>query len=459
MANIYTVKLPDGNEYGPVDRETLRSWQEEGRIGPETWVWPEGSPEWLTLLDVLAGAGESPAHEGPLRLKPSDSNPGGLPAVSPRGPHQQAAATTAAVRPATRRTARVTTTASRSPAFPGRRGLIVAAVVVPLLAAAVAALVLWLPRFEKQRAGQRIQVDALADRRFADAAAGLSLTVPDGWFLLRPDSTLLVAPQARAKLAHPAFGAFAILVLEAQPPGVMTLDAFLDRTVDGRRALFSDFKELGRRDTRVGDLPARRLTASWTEDRTPQQVAVLAVQDGWNYAALAAWGPAATGPALAAELETLGRGFALSGLLSARVSEAVESLGPENPELSRPALELLVRDRLGSGGSPEEVADEAVRTISQGLPALTREETRELQQILSQVYDSMSESDRQRLAVYQRQVKAGQKVATEEAQALRQLLRDRFLALPEDHRSRLQALNEKAIAASFALSARTAASP
>ena len=71
MAASYTVKLPDGNEYGPVDLATLRSWHEEGRISADTWVWPEGSPEWLTLMDVLAGAGgdESPGPEQPIRLK------------------------------------------------------------------------------------------------------------------------------------------------------------------------------------------------------------------------------------------------------------------------------------------------------------------------------------------------------------------------------------------------------
>ena len=65
MATSYTVKLPDGNEYGPVDLGTLRSWHEEGRIAPDTWVWPDGSPEWLTLMDVLAGAAEpTPGPEG-----------------------------------------------------------------------------------------------------------------------------------------------------------------------------------------------------------------------------------------------------------------------------------------------------------------------------------------------------------------------------------------------------------
>src|SRR5262249_21935124 len=154
--------------------------------------------------------------EEPLRLKPSDSNPGRLPALSQTAPHPSpTAATAAVVRPATKRSPRLTAAPVARPKGRGRGPLLAAAVLLPVLAAAAAAVVFWLPRVEKQRAGQRVQTDALADRRFVDAASGLTLTVPDGWYLLRPDSTLLVAPQSRAKLAHPGKDAFAVLTLEA----------------------------------------------------------------------------------------------------------------------------------------------------------------------------------------------------------------------------------------------------
>lgn len=54
MAQEYLLHLPDGAEYGPVDRATLESWAREGRLPAETLVWPEGAPEWLPLAAALA---------------------------------------------------------------------------------------------------------------------------------------------------------------------------------------------------------------------------------------------------------------------------------------------------------------------------------------------------------------------------------------------------------------------
>ena len=428
MATTYTVKLPDGNEYGPVDLFTLRAWHEEGRITPDTWVWPDGSPEWLTLMDVLAGAGqEAPGPEGPLRLK-----------------EEPKAARAASPRPATRR-------GPARAAAPPRRpvGLIVAAGVALLALSGLAAYFLLVPR---ERAGDRMRDDALPERRFADAALGLKLDLPEGWILLKPESVLFVAPQARARFAEPAVGALGALWIESLPPGVMTLDVFIDRLVDLRRALVSDYREIGRVEATLSGRPARRLQASWVEDGAEQRVTIVASRDAWAYVALATWGPSRGGPSVQEKLDLLGRGVQLSGSLEAKVKEAADTVQGEVPELSRASLELILRDRLGNGGAAEEAADASVRAVSQGLPALTREEAQELQQIYGQVYGPIPEADRQRLAAWLRELRAGRKAAApDEAQALRQMLKDALAALPEEARQRLQALNEKAIGAAYAL--------
>jgi hypothetical protein len=92
-----------------------------------------------------------------------------------------------------------------------------------------------------------------------------------------------------------------------------------------------------------------------------------------------------------------------------------------------------------------------MRDVSQGLPALSADETQELAKIYEQVYAPIPEGDRQRLAAYLGNIKAGRSVPSEESTALRQMLKDGIAALPEELRQRLQALNEKAIAASLAL--------
>ena len=427
MATTYTVKLPDGNEYGPVDLATLRSWHEEGRVTPDTWVWPDGSPEWLTLMDVLAGAGqETPGPEAPLRFK---EEPKQARAASPR--------------PAARRGPARVASPPRPPL-----GLILAAGVALVAASGVLAY-LWLA--PKDRVGDRMREDALPERRFAEERFGLKLDLPDGWVLLKPASALFVAPQARARFAQPSVSALGAFWIDALPPGVMTLDVFIDRVVDLRRALFSDYREVGRVEVTLGGRPARRLQASWVEDGAEQRVTIVATRDAWAYVALMTWGPARAGTRLQEDLDLLGRGLQLSGSLEAKVTQAADVFQAEVPELSRASLELILRDRLGNGGSAEEAADASVRAVSQGIAALSREEARELQQIYAQVYDPMPEADRQRLAAWLRELRAGRKAAApDEAQALRQMLKDALVALPDEARQRLQALNEKAIGAAYA---------
>jgi hypothetical protein len=310
----------------------------------------------------------------------------------------------------------------------------------------------WLgPSLAKKRADEQALADALPDRRLGDEALGLSLELPEGWVLLQDESTLFVAPQSRARFANVAASAQAALRVESLPPGILSLDAFIDRVVELRRPLVSDYREVGRVEVTQAGRPARRLQASWTEHGAEQRVTVVATQDAWVYVALAGWGPAREGTPVQDALDALLRGLGLSGVLTARLKEVADAVEPELPELSRASLELILRERLGSGGSGEEAADAAVRAVSQGLPALSSAEAQELQQIYALVYDPMPEESRQRLAAWQREVRAGRKVAVEEAQALRLLLRDALLTLPEEARLRLRALNEKAIAAAHAL--------
>ncbi len=86
MSNQYLLHLPDGTEYGPVDRATLEAWSRQGRLPAETLVWPEGAPEWMSLQKALAlpaAARPAPSRRRrrlaraprPPRLGPSDLGP------------------------------------------------------------------------------------------------------------------------------------------------------------------------------------------------------------------------------------------------------------------------------------------------------------------------------------------------------------------------------------------------
>src|SRR5580704_17797011 len=81
MAN-YTVRVPNGKEYGPVDLATVKKWNAEGRIGKDALVWEEGAPEWVPLPRML----ESESVTRPVR-RPS-------PAAEPRPAARPQARTT-----------------------------------------------------------------------------------------------------------------------------------------------------------------------------------------------------------------------------------------------------------------------------------------------------------------------------------------------------------------------------
>src|SRR4030095_16281065 len=71
MAQHFLLHLPDGTQYGPIDRETLEAWRAEGRIPDETLVWPEGAPEWIAITQGLgARPAPAPGTSDPARAPP-----------------------------------------------------------------------------------------------------------------------------------------------------------------------------------------------------------------------------------------------------------------------------------------------------------------------------------------------------------------------------------------------------
>ena len=82
MPDQYLLHLPDGTQYGPVDRATLEAWHREGRLPEETLVWPEGAPEWLSVGAVLATAPSPAAHAG-ARGRARAATPAAAPHATP----------------------------------------------------------------------------------------------------------------------------------------------------------------------------------------------------------------------------------------------------------------------------------------------------------------------------------------------------------------------------------------
>ena len=462
MTGPFTVRLPDGTEYGPVDLATLVAWRREGRLVEGTLIWPDGSPEWLPVSTVLpegtTALGATPAKARPPGATPAKSRPPG--ATTPRAstpPHAATAqpsttpsaataprpARQAAVRPAPLRSPKSEAVSSKLP----RALLLVAAgllLVAVLLAALFAALSPWIA---KRRAMAEIQAQALPDRRFADHVLGVILDVPQGWLILRPDTRLVPPSDAKLILVQPSIPAFATLRMEPRPRLVAAEDAYLDGLVESWRVYRPKLKVLERGTERLAKGQARLLRASWEEGGEPTLGSTLAFHDGWNYFSLQAWAPAAGAEAFASEFQALARAISPTGDLEARVEEATRQVELEAPELSKNAVRLLVQARMSVGAPTEDLPETSVRVVTRGLNALSIAETEEVGLLYAQVWGPLPEAERKRLGRYLNEVKAGRPVPPEESQPLRQLVKAGVLSLPEGAQVRLRALNEKAIVA------------
>ena len=460
MSNQYLLHLPDGTEYGPVDRATLEAWSREGRLPAETLVWPEGAPEWISLEKALA----LPAAAPPA-APPASSTPG--PTPSPAAASARPVSTRPTSAPPPEGDRPDTRPPMHAPAFDGRRprgraaagGLLAAW--RPLVMTLVGVIVvfaflagLWAvlrPFVAKRRAIAAVQRHALADRRVEDPQAGLVIELPTGWMALRPDNPFVVRPGARLRLAQPAASAFGAISVAARPRQMDDLDAHIDALLQERLPRLPSQKEGGRSDLQLGKGRGRLVRTTWEDGLVPMQGATVAWADGYELFSLDAWASAAAGDAFPAEVDALCRGISPTGRVASRIDEAVERLAVEVPELSRDALRLLVAERLSEGRGLEDVPSAALRTVSRGLDALAAAEAAEMRGIYQQVWDPVPEAERVRLAFLLNEIKAGRPVRDEDVLALRTAVKAGVLALPEEQRTRLQELSGRAVRQSLLL--------
>ena len=452
MSNQYLLHLPDGTEYGPVDRATLEAWRGEGRLPAETLVWPEGAPEWMTIEKALAApvAAASPvlaASPVPTASPAPAASP--APTTSPASAPSPAPAAARAPRPPSASAppdARHAGAPSRTPGLPGSRnlvlGLVGIAVVVGLLAGLWAVLH---PYIAKRRAIAEVQRHALADRRVEDPQAGLVVELPAGWVALREDNPFVSRTGSRLRLAQPSAGAFGAVSVAVRPRQMDDLDAHLDELLQERLPRMPSQKEGARADVQLGRGRGRLVRTTWEDGLVPMQGAIAAWADGYDLFSLEAWAPASAGDAFAAELDALCRGIAPKGQVATRIDEAVERLALEVPELSRDSLRLLVAERMSGSRGLEDVPSDALRMVSRGLDALAAAEAAEMRSIYQQVWAPVPEGERVRLAGLMNEIKAGRPVRAEDVLALRTAVQTGVFALPAEQRARLQELSGRAV--------------
>src|SRR5262245_33605456 len=176
----YTLHLPDGTEYGPVDLATLQAWRQEGRIPKEALVWKEGTPDWVSADALLGGADEPVAAEptAPVAApaKAAETKPAAAAAPAKAAEAKPAASATAPARPAAanrRARPRAAAPSAGAPEAPSSsvlpRAVLLTVIGLVVVGSIVAgALAFMLPALQKRRAMAEIQRYALPDRTLTD---------------------------------------------------------------------------------------------------------------------------------------------------------------------------------------------------------------------------------------------------------------------------------------------------
>ena len=426
MADAYTVRFPDGSQYGPIDRATLEAWQQEGRIPEGSLVWPDGAPEWLRVEEVLSPARPTAAPAQDVEAAPSpEAASGPDPDTQPHTPTE--------VRRGVMLSARV-------------RILLLLAGGAVLVVALLAGLVSLLrPTLARRSAIAAIERHALADRRIGDARLGFVVDLPPGWVALREDNPFVVTRGARLFVSYPALDAFGAAQASIRPEFMGDLDRHIDLLLQERLPTQPSQREVGRSDVQLGRGRGRLVRTAWEDGLDPFQGATAVWRDGYEYYWLEAWAPASAGEEFLAAFEELVGGIAPSGAIAARVDEAAERLSVEVPELPRQALRLLIGKHMSRGEELDGVPVDALRAVSRGLDGLSSEEAREMGMIYDQIWAPVPELQRRRLARVLALIKADRPVPAAEVRALRDVVKAGVVALPPDWRARLQELSGRAV--------------
>jgi hypothetical protein len=316
---------------------------------------------------------------------------------------------------------------------------------------------------------RQIEAKSSGQRRFADASLGLVAQLPEGWSLLETPlaeptplgqaqaasivsapagaSAPAAPPRTILRVAQPRLGAFGYLQVERSVSGITSAEQYLDRFVTQRRQGIPSLKELARTDALVGRLPARLATESWTSDEGAFREQAVAWRDGWNCFALVVWAPEARLARFDPEWSALLHTIAPDGRETERLRQATASLSDDLPHLSPRGVELLLSPRCETSLGVPEACRRGWQAALRGRRSLDELEQRELIRLDSLMGAALPPRDQQRFTSYLERVRANGPTSRDEDAEMSQLTRTAVLALPESSRVRLQALNEKAIAA------------
>ena len=294
-------------------------------------------------------------------------------------------------------------------------------------------------------AQKQIREAVTTEHRFSDPSLGVNLELPEGWSVLKKDTAVVATPaDAKVVFAHPRQQAFGYLATASAPEGVTSLDGWLDRVMTKRRKDQAAVKEESRTEVAVGTLTGRRATATWNAAGVAYRESATAWRDGWVYYALVAWAPESAG---ASDLDALTTGVTVAGTLATTLQKAVQKVTLEVPALTPAAAELLMARSEAKVLEPDQAFRRSFEAVANAWPGWIGPEAQEMARLIASCYSTLTPRDRTRLATYVEKVQRHQLTNPQEDREMAQLMKAAVLRLPDDKRTRLQVLYQKAVEA------------
>jgi hypothetical protein len=421
MAGPFKVRLEDGMEVGPLDGEMLRSWFQQGLIGPDTEIRAKNSKRWVRLADTFEtgdwGGASSSGGSGRGRGRPADEDLEGLD----------------------------TDDSGFEAAGPQTWRTYVACALFFVLALGAGYFFLFPSVFR-----------ALPGAPWREIALGfvvLGLLLVRGWEPMRKLAralvlllTLALFPLAEVMIFHGVPWRSLIVLIPAVVLGFALFFFLSGRYKTWPRVVANlFFVAVGAAGVvMLGAFPPPAV-AAWMAAPSPLP-AILAPAMVTGSGAPAAAAPPAT-MAVAPPPVTTAPMAPAATTSAAPVPEGAPAAAvvlQEVPLLAPRAAEVV---RARAVFAPEDAFRRSYELAGNGVAALDAAERRDLGELMAAAYGTIPAADRRRLEAYMAGIRGGQISTSEQNREMSALMRGAVLKLPDGQRSRLQALYEKAILA------------
>lgn len=320
-----------------------------------------------------------------------------------------------------------------------RGRVVIAAGLVLAGAAGSVAAQLWLSGWERRAFGRELRPLLVEQRKYDDAASGLSIEAPRGWSLLEKEAPLFATVPAKVRLADADAGAVAFLNDELQPPGLLSLDHYLDALLESQKRAGLDARQLERRDTAVGKAPARRMSISWQHAKRPYSGFVSVWFDGPRIFTLFGATVGEWSDASEERFRSLEAALRFSAPIETALSDAQARLSRECPVFTDDALRMIARIV-----PPSSATETYFRTgwawAIRGQGQLDAARMGELRELMAAVFARMSPAERERFGAYSERLRNGSRTTVEDDVAAMRILGKAAAALPTGSLDRLRAM-------------------